>query len=120
MDDVVKTVEDTWVTVCPCVHLGLQPTLTFHSGGRPASRIHVSPPVFFTRLPIMDLTFIIRFKGSDDDLRSRFEEYICAALSSIKYADFIVKGRQQDIAIVGVGAYRQLRYCPRMPAHEPP
>ncbi|WWC91958.1 uncharacterized protein L201_006911 [Kwoniella dendrophila CBS 6074] len=43
------------------------------------------------------------FKGSDDDLRARFEEYICAALSSIKYADFLSKAKRQDISIVGVG-----------------
>ncbi|EIW72030.1 hypothetical protein TREMEDRAFT_26165 [Tremella mesenterica DSM 1558] len=49
-------------------------------------------------------TLIIRFRGSDDDLRSRFEEYICACLSSIKYADFLAKGKQQDIAIVTSGS----------------
>ena len=43
------------------------------------------------------------FRGSDDDLRTRFEEYICAALSAIKYSDFVAKGKQQDIAIVGAG-----------------
>lgn len=32
------------------------------------------------------------FVGSDDDLRARFEEYICAFLASIKYADFIGHG----------------------------
>ncbi|WWC64850.1 uncharacterized protein I303_107464 [Kwoniella dejecticola CBS 10117] len=43
------------------------------------------------------------FKGSDDDLRARFEEYLCAALSSIKYADFLTKAKRQDTSIVGVG-----------------
>lgn len=43
------------------------------------------------------------FRGSDDDLRSRFEEYICAALSSIKFADFLTKGKEQDLQIIGVG-----------------
>lgn len=32
------------------------------------------------------------FVGSDDDLRARFEEYLCAFLASIKYADFIGHG----------------------------
>lgn len=32
------------------------------------------------------------FVGSDDDLRARFEEYICAFLASLKYADFIGHG----------------------------
>ncbi|KAK8853450.1 hypothetical protein IAR55_004157 [Kwoniella newhampshirensis] len=43
------------------------------------------------------------FRGSDDDLRARFEEYICAALSSIKYADFLSKGKAADISIIGQG-----------------
>ncbi|KAK4687647.1 hypothetical protein P7C73_g2472, partial [Tremellales sp. Uapishka_1] len=68
MDDVVKTVEDTWVT---------------HEAEKPSQ---------------------LSFKGSDDDLRSRFEEYICAALSSIKYSEFVAKGKAQDISIVGMGA----------------
>lgn len=44
-----------------------------------------------------------RFRGSDDDLRARFEEYICSALSAIKLEDFVRKGKQSDIAIVGIG-----------------
>jgi hypothetical protein len=44
-----------------------------------------------------------RFRGSDDDLRARFEEYICAALASLKLEDFVRKGKQGDIAIVGIG-----------------
>ncbi|OCF30918.1 cytoplasmic protein [Kwoniella heveanensis CBS 569] len=63
MDDVVRTVEETW---------GMA------EGERPD------------------------FKGSDDDLRGRFEEYICAALSSIKYAEFVSKAKTSDISIVGV------------------
>ena len=45
----------------------------------------------------------LRFRGSDDDLRARFEEYICAALSTVKYSDFLAKGKAGDISIVGVG-----------------
>lgn len=43
------------------------------------------------------------FRGSDDDLRSRFEEYICAALASIKYAEFVAKSKAADVSIVGNG-----------------
>ncbi|KAJ7701454.1 transport protein Avl9-domain-containing protein [Mycena rosella] len=32
------------------------------------------------------------FKGSDDYLRTKFEEYISAALSSVRYRDFMAKG----------------------------
>ncbi|WVQ66747.1 uncharacterized protein L199_004938 [Kwoniella botswanensis] len=63
MDDVVRTVEESW---------------SLPEGERPG------------------------FKGSDDDLRSRFEQYICGALSSIKYAEFLTKAKRQDISIVGV------------------
>ncbi|KAF9061461.1 transport protein Avl9-domain-containing protein [Rhodocollybia butyracea] len=34
----------------------------------------------------------IAFKGSDDYLRVKFEEYISAALASIRYRDFLTKG----------------------------
>nr|ODN81349.1 hypothetical protein L203_05604 [Cryptococcus depauperatus CBS 7841] len=44
------------------------------------------------------------FRGSDDDLRARFEEYILSALSSIKYADFITKGQASDISIIASGS----------------
>ena len=43
------------------------------------------------------------FRGSDDDLRARFEDYISAALASIKYANFLSKGRTQDVFIDNVG-----------------
>ncbi|KAI9633849.1 putative cytoplasm protein [Dioszegia hungarica] len=66
MDDVVRTVEETW-----------------------------------------DLPDVERssFRGSDDDLRARFEEYICAALASLKLEDFVRKGKQGDTAIVGIGQF---------------
>ncbi|KAF5317501.1 hypothetical protein D9619_013175 [Psilocybe cf. subviscida] len=42
-----------------------------------------------------------QFKGSDDYLRSKFEEYISAALSSVKYRDFISKGENAGVIITG-------------------
>lgn len=65
MDDIVKTVEDSW---------------NLPEGERPG------------------------FLGSDDDLRSRFEEYLCAFLSSIKFADFLGRRGSQEAATVGIGA----------------
>jgi hypothetical protein len=41
-----------------------------------------------------------RFRGSDDDLRSKFEEYICSALSTMKYADYVASG-QTTVPIPG-------------------
>ncbi|KDR83014.1 hypothetical protein GALMADRAFT_238770 [Galerina marginata CBS 339.88] len=41
------------------------------------------------------------FKGSDDYLRTKFEEYISAALSSVKYRDFVSKGENGGVMITG-------------------
>ncbi|PPR06316.1 hypothetical protein CVT24_001028 [Panaeolus cyanescens] len=41
------------------------------------------------------------FKGSDDYLRSKFEEYISAALSTVKYQDFTAKGEGGGVIITG-------------------
>jgi hypothetical protein len=65
MDDIVKTVEDSW---------------NLPEGERPG------------------------FLGSDDDLRNRFEEYLCAFLSSIKYADFIGRQGAHNAAAAGVAS----------------
>ncbi|TFK52308.1 hypothetical protein OE88DRAFT_1734326 [Heliocybe sulcata] len=43
----------------------------------------------------------MQFKGSDDYLRSKFEEYVSGALSSVKYADFIAKGEGSGVMITG-------------------
>ncbi|KAI0059582.1 hypothetical protein BV25DRAFT_1828836 [Artomyces pyxidatus] len=40
-----------------------------------------------------------RFKGSDDYLRIKFEEYISAALASVKYGDFLAKGEGSGVLI---------------------
>ncbi|KAJ7741325.1 transport protein Avl9-domain-containing protein [Mycena metata] len=41
------------------------------------------------------------FKGSDDYLRTKFEEYISAALSSVRYRDFMAKGEGNGVIISG-------------------
>ncbi|KAI0072460.1 hypothetical protein K474DRAFT_1667802 [Panus rudis PR-1116 ss-1] len=41
----------------------------------------------------------MHFKGSDDYLREKFDEYISGALSSVKYADFIAKGNGNGVMI---------------------
>ncbi|KAJ7069477.1 transport protein Avl9-domain-containing protein [Mycena amicta] len=41
------------------------------------------------------------FKGSDDYLRTKFEEYISAALSSVRYRDFLAKGQGNGVLITG-------------------
>ncbi|KAM6494439.1 Transport protein Avl9 domain containing protein [Amanita muscaria] len=43
----------------------------------------------------------LQFKGSDDYIRSKFEEYISAALATIKYRDFILKGESSGVLISG-------------------
>ncbi|KAJ6611394.1 transport protein Avl9-domain-containing protein [Mycena sp. CBHHK59/15] len=41
------------------------------------------------------------FKGSDDYLRTKFEEYISAALASVRYRDFMAKGEGNGVIISG-------------------
>ncbi|KAJ7105491.1 transport protein Avl9-domain-containing protein [Mycena crocata] len=41
------------------------------------------------------------FKGSDDYLRQKFEEYVSAALSSVRYRDFMAKGEGNGVIISG-------------------
>lgn len=35
----------------------------------------------------------VSFRGSDDDLRSKFEEYICSVLATLKYSDYVRNGQ---------------------------
>jgi hypothetical protein len=50
------------------------------------------------------------FQGSDDDLRSKFEEYICSALSTIKYSDFVASGQGNEAVMLGMpGGQRETR-----------
>ncbi|TEB20652.1 hypothetical protein FA13DRAFT_1742740 [Coprinellus micaceus] len=46
----------------------------------------------------------MKFKGSDDYLRSKFEEYISAALSTVKFQDFSAKGDKGAMITGGTGA----------------
>ncbi|KAH9949772.1 transport protein Avl9-domain-containing protein [Amylocystis lapponica] len=41
----------------------------------------------------------MHFKGSDDYLRQKFEEYISGALASVKYAEFVAKGANNGVMI---------------------
>ncbi|KAG6842672.1 hypothetical protein H0H93_003881, partial [Arthromyces matolae] len=43
----------------------------------------------------------LEFRGSDDYLRSKFEEYVYAALSTIKYQDFLTKSAGGGVMITG-------------------
>ncbi|KAG6812310.1 hypothetical protein H0H92_003483 [Tricholoma furcatifolium] len=43
----------------------------------------------------------LQFKGSDDYLRAKFEEYTSAALSTIKYHDFVAKSAGSGVMITG-------------------
>jgi len=44
----------------------------------------------------------MQFRGSDDYLRGKFEEYITSALASVKYADYLLKtGKQETLLTTG-------------------
>ncbi|KAH7909234.1 transport protein Avl9-domain-containing protein [Hygrophoropsis aurantiaca] len=45
----------------------------------------------------------MHFKGSDDYLRTKFEEYVSAALASVRYRDFLAKGKGNGVIITGTG-----------------
>ncbi|KAH7885401.1 transport protein Avl9-domain-containing protein [Phlebopus sp. FC_14] len=45
----------------------------------------------------------MHFKGSDDYLRTKFEEYVSAALASVRYREFLLKGKGHAAIIAGTG-----------------
>ncbi|KAF8555259.1 hypothetical protein OG21DRAFT_1461251 [Imleria badia] len=45
----------------------------------------------------------MHFKGSDDYLRAKFEEYVTAALASVRYREFLSKGKGSGTIIAGTG-----------------
>ncbi|KAI0770101.1 transport protein Avl9-domain-containing protein [Fomes fomentarius] len=49
--------------------------------------------------PDLSINASMQFKGSDDYLRQKFEEYIYAALSSVKYTAFLSKGQGGGVVI---------------------
>ncbi|KAF8500783.1 transport protein Avl9-domain-containing protein [Russula emetica] len=79
VDEIVKDVNDTWETE--------------DAGMR---WVHIFLNVWFFLLYANDGR---RFKGSDDHLRIKFEEYISAALASVKYGDFFTKGENSGVLI---------------------
>jgi hypothetical protein len=44
---------------------------------------------------------VMHFKGSDDYLRAKFEEYVSAALASVRYREFLSKGKGNGTIIAG-------------------
>jgi hypothetical protein len=100
MDDVVKTVEETWDVVRRVLSSVERETLPLTCFSRRSKEDRASewvparPPLW--NESSMGLT-ANRFRGSDDDLRSRFEEYICAALASLKYAEFTGVGGDGNV-----------------------
>ncbi|KAG1748597.1 transport protein Avl9-domain-containing protein [Suillus lakei] len=45
----------------------------------------------------------MHFKGSDDYLRAKFEEYVSATLASVRYREFLAKGKVNNVIITGTG-----------------
>ncbi|KAG9101506.1 late secretory pathway protein avl9 [Ceratobasidium sp. 370] len=86
IDDLVKDVNDGWNEADPSRPLGMQYVLW-------------SPQDV-----VANTVFVGRFKGSDDYLRTKFEEYIYAALSTVKYADFLNKGKQSEVLVPGTAS----------------
>ncbi|KAF8318471.1 hypothetical protein DL93DRAFT_2054522 [Clavulina sp. PMI_390] len=43
----------------------------------------------------------MQFKGSDDYLRVKFEDYLCGVLSALKYTDFLQKSAKGNVTVAG-------------------
>ncbi|KAF8758789.1 Transport protein Avl9 [Rhizoctonia solani] len=86
IDDLVKDVNEGWNDADPSRPLGMQYVLWSPQG------------------VVANEAFMGRFKGSDDYLRAKFEEYIYTALSTVKYADFLNKGKQSEVLVPGTVA----------------
>jgi hypothetical protein len=101
MDQVVKSVEETWNPVSGSALSGCERMVT-NCGTLERSNTAHGNVVSVAQETVQNLRTDgqYRFRGSDDDLRSKFEEYICSALSTMKYADYIASG-QTSIPIPG-------------------
>jgi hypothetical protein len=92
---VVRSVEDTWNPVRNAHRTDRYIGLTI-----PNRPIPLDPWVwckFIREVCMMASSNLIfsssSFRGSDDDLRSRFEEYICSVLATLKYSDYVRNGQ---------------------------
>ena len=74
IDDIVRDVNASWNNGDPTRPLDMQSV--------------------FTLLPVPVTYVIYSFKGSDDYLRTKFEEYISGALSSIKFHEYHAKNNK--------------------------
>ncbi|ELU43953.1 cytoplasm protein [Rhizoctonia solani AG-1 IA] len=92
IDDLVKDVNEGWNDADPSRPLGMQYVLWSPQG------------------VVANEAFMGRFKGSDDYLRAKFEEYIYTALSTVKYADFLNKGKQSEVLVPGTASESSVPY----------
>ncbi len=74
IDDIVRDVNVSWNNSDPTRPLDMQSV--------------------FNLLPALVAYVIYSFKGSDDYLRTKFEEYISGALSSIKFHEYHAKNNK--------------------------
>jgi len=84
IDDIVRDVNVSWNDSDPTRPLGMQSV--------------------FTLLPVLGVYTIYRFKGSDDYLRTKFEEYISGALSSMKFHEYQAKNNMTVLVNPGENA----------------
>lgn len=84
IDDIVRDVNTSWNDNDPARPLGMQSV--------------------FILLPVLVTYAIYRFKGSDDYLRIKFEEYISGALSSLKFHEYHAKNNKTVLMNPGENA----------------
>ena len=89
IDDIVRDVNASWNDNDPTRPLGMQSVFT---------------------LLLWRVTHVTyRFKGSDDYLRIKFEEYISGALSSIKFYEYQAKNNKTVLMNPGENASQGLK-----------
>jgi hypothetical protein len=73
-------------------------TMKTRRGLQACSALFSLTPLVYSQFNVLNCC---RFKGSDDYLRTKFEEYISAALASVRYRDFMAKGEVNGVLITG-------------------
>lgn len=103
MDNIVRDVNETWDNARPANSSTLQyvtpqASWAFHAYSSECPQVQRQ-----WRLYTVQGTRFYVFSLKLAHVRLKFEEYVTAALASVKYADFLTKGQRTDVIITGAG-----------------
>lgn len=102
MDEIVRDVNESWSEANPSRPIGMQYVLFNGCPRRLADLARQGSKAVMTICVLRYANIIVKLVGSSE-LAVQFDEYISAALSSVKYADFIAKGEASGVLISGAG-----------------